>query len=171
MNKTLSEIQSELKVWTEYNFGKQDSSIPILGMIEELGELSHAILKEKQGIRQSDFLADKKDAIADIVIYVLNYFNSINKTVVFETQSNDFTSKTEHLISFIVTRQIGRLTATVYTRKGYTDTALSSCRIILRWLDSYSSFLGFDFTTLVNEVWEQVKLRDWKKYPKDGRTN
>lgn len=170
MNKTLQEIQSELKVWTEYNFGKQTPEISILGMIEELGELSHAILKEKQGIRVSDFLADKKDAIGDLTIYALNYFNSINKTVVFETQANDFTSKTEHLISFIVTRQIGRLTATVYTRKGYTDTALSSCRIILRWLDSYSRFLGFDFTTLVNEVWEQVKLRDWKKYPKDGRT-
>ena len=78
MNKTLNEIQSELKVWTEYNFGKQTPEIPILGMIEELGELSHAILKEKQGIRQSDFLADKKDAIADLTIYALNYLNAIN---------------------------------------------------------------------------------------------
>ena len=28
--------------------------------------------------------------------------------------------------------------------------------------------LSIDFLTTVNEVWEQVKLRDWKKYPLNG---
>ena len=74
--KTLQQIQLEVDIWTKNNFGHQTPATPILGMIEEIGELAHAHLKEIQGIRKKDYVAAKKDAIADIVIYLLNYYNT-----------------------------------------------------------------------------------------------
>jgi NTP pyrophosphatase (non-canonical NTP hydrolase) len=45
-----------------------------MGLVEEVGELSHALLKQKQGIRGSadDHEAAAKDAVGDIVIFLAN---------------------------------------------------------------------------------------------------
>ena len=165
MNKTLQEIQSELKVWTEYNFDKQTPEIPILGMIEELGELSHAILKEKQGIRQSDFLADKKDAIADLTIYALNYLNAIDSN--YERKiPKTFLTNVESLQS--ISYYISTLDIELNTIEVFTDS--DNCNYIICLIEGLCNINSIGFLTTVNEVWEQVKLRDWKKYPKDGKT-
>lgn len=171
MNKTLSEIQAELKVWTIYNFGKQESIIPIMGMIEELGELTHAHLKELQGIRKSDFLADKKDAIADIIIYLLNYFNCIDKDIslIEEVINAPHEGDTSNNIILNISHKLGVLSENqMYNKSKVIDTQYLS--YILFSLKEYAENIKLDLLTIVNEVWEQVKLRDWKKYPKDGRT-
>lgn len=165
MNKTLNEIQSELKVWTEYNFGKQTPDIAILGMIEELGELSHAILKEKQGIRQSDFLADKKDAIADLTIYALNYLNSIDGKYD-RKLPKAFLTNVEALQ--VISCYISTLDIELNTIENFTDT--HNCNYIICLIEGLCNVNSIGFLTTVNEVWEQVKLRDWKKYPNNGIT-
>ena len=169
MNKTLSEIQAELKVWTIYNFGKQESIIPIMGMIEELGELTHAHLKELQGIRKSDFLADKKDAIADITIYLLNYFNCINKDInliqsALDCEHEDIDT---NFCIFNLSHKIGILSDTeIINDSTCIDIKITS--YILFTLREYAHNIDFDLLTIVNEIWEKVKLRDWKKYPLNG---
>ena len=57
------------------NFGAQPSYRPLLGAVEELGELTHAHLKGEQGIRHTPeaITAKKKDALADIIIYLCDY--------------------------------------------------------------------------------------------------
>lgn len=171
MNKTLSEIQAELKVWTKYNFSQQESIMPIMGMIEELGELTHAHLKELQGIRKSDFLADKKDAIADITIYLLNYFNCIDKDIslIEEAINAPHEGDTSNNIILNISHKLGVLSENqMYNKSKVVDTQYLS--YILFSLKEYSENIELDLLTIVNETWEQVKLRDWKKYPKDGRT-
>ena len=167
MNKTLSEIQAELKVWTIYNFGKQESIIPIMGMIEELGELTHAHLKELQGIRKSDFLADKKDAIADIIIYLLNYFNCGNKIIIDIFYSERYCYESTNSIILKLSERISTL-GREYDLGLKINIIISED--IIQLLFDYSNKHNFDLLTIINETWEQVKLRDWKKYPKDGRT-
>jgi NTP pyrophosphatase (non-canonical NTP hydrolase) len=73
----INKIQEELKVWSHENFGHQASWEPLLGAMEELGELAHAHLKLYQGIRGDwdKHNAAKKDAIADCIIYLMNYCN------------------------------------------------------------------------------------------------
>ena len=63
--------------WTQRNFGEHPSWHPLLGIVEEVGELSHAHLKSEQGIRGSvdEHLLEKIDAIGDIVIYLTDYCN------------------------------------------------------------------------------------------------
>jgi NTP pyrophosphatase (non-canonical NTP hydrolase) len=70
----LREIQSEAREWSQRNFGNQPSYHLLLGVLEELGELAHAHLKQSQGIRTNeDHLEGEKDAIGDLVIYLINY--------------------------------------------------------------------------------------------------
>lgn len=47
----LDEIQEEQRLWSRDNFGMSPTWQPILGVVEEVGELSHAYLKRSQNIR------------------------------------------------------------------------------------------------------------------------
>ena len=75
-SRTLDQIQTEQNEWSNRVFGPQSPLLPLLGVVEELGELAHAVLKREQGIRRDeDHLANEKDAIGDVCIYLLDYCN------------------------------------------------------------------------------------------------
>lgn len=106
---TINELQAEMDTWCRANFPDTNYTEQFLGVVEELGEASHALLKKQQGIResvtgQSDELLT--DAFADMFVYMLNFCN----------------------------------------------------------------YYGIDFDKAIHETWNQVKSRDWRKYPKNGRT-
>ena len=72
----LSEIQNELRSWSKHNFGDRPAWQPLVGLQEELGELSHAFLKREQGIRTGeDHNAKIRDSVADLVIFLLDFCN------------------------------------------------------------------------------------------------
>lgn len=74
MVDTLVELQEEVKRWTEHNFPDTTSDQAMLGVVEEVGELAHAILKSQQNIRMNeDHEAHIKDSIGDIVIFLAHY--------------------------------------------------------------------------------------------------
>jgi NTP pyrophosphatase (non-canonical NTP hydrolase) len=78
----LAERQAHHKKWTKSNFGSTYhlSHHPLLGIVEEVGELSHAHLKAEQAIRGNDksWEAQRRDAVGDIVIYLMDYCNRYN---------------------------------------------------------------------------------------------
>lgn len=86
---TLKQLQAEVKEWTEHNFPNAEKVDPVLGVAEETGELCHAILKMKQGIRISeDHVGEAIDAIGDIVIYLADVCNKYGfdlESVVYST--------------------------------------------------------------------------------------
>ena len=72
----LGKLQSEIRDWTMYNFPDTDPVQQYMGIVEELGELSHALLKEEQGIRhpkEGTWEDDMRDAVGDIAIYMINF--------------------------------------------------------------------------------------------------
>jgi NTP pyrophosphatase (non-canonical NTP hydrolase) len=71
----LAFFQSEVGEWSRRNFGDQPSTNPLLGLTEEVGELSHAHLKGLQGIRHTpaEIREMKVDAVADILVYLADY--------------------------------------------------------------------------------------------------
>ena len=81
----LSELQRKSLIWQNRNFPMGKPYQPLLGALEELGELAHAHLKCEQGIRDTK-QEDKEDAVADVIIYLVDYCNRNNidmqKTVV-----------------------------------------------------------------------------------------
>jgi NTP pyrophosphatase (non-canonical NTP hydrolase) len=70
---TLSTVQRESREWRAQAYPEtRGIELQALGVCEEAGELAHAVLKYKQGIRGYDREKTRKevaDAIGDIVIY------------------------------------------------------------------------------------------------------
>lgn len=68
-------IQNQVAEWATRNFGSDRPAYQrLLGAVEEIGELAHAHLKQEQNIRVGeDHEAGAKDAIGDVVIYLLDY--------------------------------------------------------------------------------------------------
>lgn len=71
-------LQKLLAPWVKKNFGDRPSYQPLLGAVEEIGELSHAHLKAEQGIRGTpeELEAKAKDAVADTIIFLADYANA-----------------------------------------------------------------------------------------------
>lgn len=75
---TLSELQRQMRPWLAHNFPDQSNWEPLLGLSEEVGELSHAFLKRHQAIRgNEDHIANIQDAVGDIVIFLANFCNNM----------------------------------------------------------------------------------------------
>ena len=72
---TLRHLQEEQKAWVAHNFPNRQYYYPLLGAVEELAELSHAHLKNLQGIRgtPAEHLEAKADAVADTIIFLCDY--------------------------------------------------------------------------------------------------
>lgn len=65
-------LQVRLHEWRQRNFPGATAEDQLLGVVEEVGELAHAMLKRKQGIRGTDEEHEdaEKDAIGDILVYL-----------------------------------------------------------------------------------------------------
>jgi NTP pyrophosphatase (non-canonical NTP hydrolase) len=73
--KALSDYQDEVRAWADRNFPKSSDQDAFEGIVEELGELSRARLKRRQGIRGEPvgWLGKEMDALGDILVYMLDY--------------------------------------------------------------------------------------------------
>lgn len=68
-----STLQTEINTWVQENFGPIDSLTQITNVLEELGELSRALLKRRQGIRgtYAEWTAEVHKELADVFISLL----------------------------------------------------------------------------------------------------
>lgn len=67
-------LQQAVVAWTDHNFPDQPAYRPLLGIAEEVGELSHAHLKGEQGVRtDEDHEANAQDALGDMFVYMCHY--------------------------------------------------------------------------------------------------
>lgn len=73
----IEKFQQQCRRWARYNFPNAEWTQPFMGIVEEVGELSHALLKQQQGIRGTfeEHEAEAKDAVGDIVIYLTHLCN------------------------------------------------------------------------------------------------
>ena len=70
----LNDLARDIHRWRHENFPRPTTSHwePFLGMVEEIGELAHYLLKNRQQVREVH-IADETDAICDVLIYLLHY--------------------------------------------------------------------------------------------------
>lgn len=70
----LDVVQRQHTEWAITNFGYSPGWQPLLGLQEELGELSHSYLKREQNIRMDEDHDSKiEDAIGDIVLFLMHF--------------------------------------------------------------------------------------------------
>jgi len=68
----MGKLQDEIAKWNKHNFPDATDQNMFVGVVEEVGELAHSMLKKKQGIRlNEDHEAKARDAVGDICIYLM----------------------------------------------------------------------------------------------------
>jgi len=133
-DKTIRELQETMRPWYDYNFPNTETWEPILGALEELGELAHAHLKGNQGIRHTsdEIAAKKKDAIGDVIVFLIHYsilngweLQDLLETVVAEVVKRDWVASRA---------EAARLEQTTSLKQHYLET----WRLILQQGASWS---------------------------------
>lgn len=80
----IGSIQAEHQVWVDREYPDQPPEVPAYGMIEEAGEMLHALLKLKQldlwgkddRYTREKLQDEVRDAVGDCLIYVCSYLNA-----------------------------------------------------------------------------------------------
>jgi hypothetical protein len=175
--------------WGEANFGattQENASDPALGFLEEIGELTHAILKKKQGIRgtPAEHDAAARDALGDIGIFLLHLWYREtrldgrirlewgvmerycgappNERDAYSTHSAlaRLASAAAHLLS-VPKPAVSEIAADEYPEKWARAHELA-----IAASHNAASLLGVDFWPQVRETWERiVSKRNWVANP------
>lgn len=179
---TLRQLQDELKPWTAHNFGVQEPWKPLLGVVEELGELQVATqrldaLKELKpetigvlGLQPKELEADVEDAVADTVIFLADFCN---------TMGFDLTAILQRKVTFLDDELVvvGRLAHAFLkstqgirgSEKDHREAMEASVASLYGGLNRFAEeHLHYQLLVLVEKVWNRVKQRDFKKDPKAG---
>jgi hypothetical protein len=147
-------------------------------MIEELGELSHGVLKKLQGIRGTtdDHQDEIEDACADIVIFSLDYCN-MNGFDLYDALSAS-EPPTENMMrdgygshELIQVMRIGKLMGKLCEKAEHDKQTVDDVVRIIWQLEMFCVISKLNLWKLVYETWERVSQRDWKKHPKTGRSD
>lgn len=166
-----------------------ESLCPLLGIVEEIGELAMASSK-----------AEVEDAIGDIFIYVCDYTyragfempigQSLNTMRSYRGTDPDTGRRLYRPLSDVMNIDgdaligligwAGQLChATLKRHEGirgfedhnkYQDHCILSTAMLLGFLERYATEHGLDLTQTVFKVWDRVSQRDWKKAPDTGQS-
>lgn len=172
LKDTLARVQEEQKAWVKHNFGDRLAWMPLMGAIEELGELAHAHLKEAQGIRNHENHTEKaKDAVADTVIYLSDYCSAMDinllEIIPNESYSDSEDGACSHRWIFSAIAHLWHIAHDHhYTDKPiFLDSDVLKIGQAISCLGGYCFSRGWDFEAIISETWDKVKQRDWKKNP------
>jgi NTP pyrophosphatase (non-canonical NTP hydrolase) len=170
----LNEISIEIGTWASKNFAIH---APKLGVLEEVGEMVHCVLKRFQKIRGYDkpdyFKSQFRDAIADCAIYLMHHMNmediklesTTTITDVFNTLDQNLCDPDE------ATDFFGTMMEDVTSLLQDVELSLPTVTVvesIIACLAYASMQEGFDFMDAVEETWARVMKRDWVKNPTDA---
>jgi NTP pyrophosphatase (non-canonical NTP hydrolase) len=159
-------LLAERNEWVAHNFPNPHVPNPgesILGIMEEVGELSHAYLKSAQNIRgdRTQHEEDAKDAVADITIYLLGVMN------IYGLPSDNLLVKLNTKDMFEALMYLGKATGELCSSSAdlpdeyAMEKIISACEEICKHMD-------WEYETLVWSTWWKVKQRDWAAYPETG---
>lgn len=175
------ELIQEVGLWASYNFGRKRASH--LGMLEEIGEATHCVLKRFQGIRGFDnhnkFIEKFSDALADTIIYLADWCCSHNSFFAFGRNMHAVAKLTEDDQNRIIThilQALSRMTTIadiepsefrVVDESDYNMVAQRVCSGVEMWAQVYD----IDLRLIVADTWAKVSQRDWTKNPNEPETH
>ena len=160
--ETIQDLQESLYDWQKYNFGDQDNERVLLGVFEEAGELCHAHLKREQGIRGSveKHEADMRDAVGDVMIYLLNYMSGLGKKVMTFLPLESVERTSDQVVTRKAVMTVYRVAGRVEDGKGVQHLVSSLLYLC--------ALKGWNLEQITRETWAKIGRRDWKQYPETG---
>lgn len=172
--KTISEIQDEHTVWVVRNFGSNRGlRHPAMGMVEEVGELFHAVLKSEQGIRGTKQKHDAaaRDAVGDVCLYAVDYATKLGVRVADELGSESFDVRVrliDPLLSALRAATEAYEAVTVRSDEQRKMIGADAIFNIILAMSVFCATRGWSLHDIVNETWDHVSKRDWTRNPVDG---
>ena len=166
------QLVKERDEWVAKNFPPYDYEVPgndsVLGCIEELGELAHAHLKSKQGIRgsQDEHDAAAKDAIGDLIVYLLGVISARHVTVGLP-RTGAVTNSTDQAI-FAMSYHVGILSLYAEHPQMVSSNHDLYVNSIIKHAEEYCDARGWNFEEIVQSTWDHVKQRDWNAHRAAG---
>lgn len=170
------EFQGAVLKWNTHNFpnGPQNKHWCLLGIVEEVGELTQAI-KADDKISSVD---DMKDAIGDCMVFMAAFcgFNGFSLYQVCEQYIDTYSPVThfKHLLIKELPILVGKLchhflkdqqNIRGHHHQGEMKVLIGKLSSLLGAICLYNDW---DFLEVIDSVWSEVSKRDWKKYPKNG---
>lgn len=159
-------LQKEIFDWCMKNFSENKTTEQlineqIVGMIEELGELAHGILKQEQQIRLNEnHLEEIEDAIGDILVFGMNLLSLLDidsSKIVIESKSLDeFLKESKHPFNslFILNCSLSDLIDYIinfYIHEKLHDIC-KDCDESEECIDSFNNNVSGIFIEILNEL-------------------
>lgn len=159
-------IIAEVGRWCE-NQPWHPTHAPDYGVLEELGELMHAVLKNMQKIRgfedEAFFTRHAVDALGDFMVYLSHWCYMHN--CYFTFRAEEFIPDLEELRP-----TIGQVLIGLSRMYSYTDDVMDAPAVagaiacqITHNMQAISMYLGINLENALVLTWDKVKQRDWNK--------
>lgn len=176
--RTTSDLIQAVGEWADKNFTYRGAH---WGVLEEVGETAHCILKRAQKIRGYEvdefFRAELRDAFADVMIYLSDF--SYTRSAFFAFKRNQMTAPNHSPEELIVTNVMQAVTsifnhvAVEESEAPFSPAQVQVYNIMIQRLCSmmelWARHYGMDLEQITWEVWDaKVSKRNWKQNPKDA---
>lgn len=174
--KSEAELIHAVGDWANKNFGR--NHFPHLGILEEIGEICHCILKNRQGIRgykkMEFFIEQLTDGLADATIFLAHWCYMHNSFFVFDRSPEPPSIadlNVERVLNHLL--QACSVMLTLYDRQGETTTLSVTdestynmvAQRVLVGLELLAKVWNINLRLAVAETWNRVAKRDWVKNP------
>jgi NTP pyrophosphatase (non-canonical NTP hydrolase) len=173
---TLTQLQEEHAPWVLKNFGQHPAWHPLLGMIEELGELAEAMnlmLHEPNSDNCEKHKCNIKDGLGDVIIFMSDFCNisgiNLNDTINQCKIEPANTRTAEILIGRIVhsfLKDTQGIRGTHEEHQNNIKILIGELYNRLVWIANLE--LNIPLLKAVEDTWNNVKCRDWTKNSKTG---
>jgi hypothetical protein len=162
-----TKLRDEIGLWAAYNF---DAHYPELGIAEEVGELTHAVLKREQQIRGESLGQTTHliiDSLADATIYALHLAYNYKLILNFARELTPLTE--EKSILGAMHHTAGAIILNIHH---FHSPAVVSVEhsFLLTQLWNFAELQNLNLLIITSQTWLQVSKRDWRKYPQNGLT-
>ena len=147
-------MQVEHRQWLQMMYPNQPADIPAAGLVEEAGELLHAILKMEErriwgpSSRHGDLEAKLADAIGDCAIYACSLCNAMGWT--YNTTDSTGYYGTPLELAVLLVRQAAET---------YENRTLKMLSTYIGLVKSISEKYNLNFDLTVATTWSSVKER------------
>jgi len=175
----LDRLQYETKQWRDVNFPGALAIDQLIGVCEEVGELGHSHLKQKQNIRATaeEHEAAGMDSVGDTMIYLMGYTTALGYEMSqvihahFDREEGRVTDSDKAFLHvFNRTGRLCRWEADSRATMEYGQVKVRVINEIVHSLRAYCLLRGWDIIHCIEIAWAEVQKRDWIKNPTDGRT-
>ncbi len=161
--KMLETIQIEMVIWQDHNFPGRPAWVPLVGMVEEIGELAAA--------REVHDLSEMRDAVGDIGIYMVDFCNGLKLDVqpIWDEACSTGTKFDDTGAG--LQNEIGRVAhgflksfQQIRMNEDHAGNIRAGLVNLVAYLQRIARVAGIgEVDEIIHSVWQQVKQRVWKK--------